>query len=315
MGKGFRVDKSEGPTVVYKSLDDYMQQPASRLPDLFDVLNCAEGCNIGTGAAEHINMFEINTMMDKQRQAIIQDNKRHLLDELFEHFDETLRLEDYLRHYRATPVRPIPVTDSGIQKTYAALEKHDEASRRFDCGACGCDTCHEMVIRITKGINIPDNCIDKTHKDVQRDHIEAKANLSSFEGILTDTAQIKGLTEDIADNIVNINEAFTAYNQMVVDIEKIAMQINLISLNASIEAARAGQAGKAFAVVAEEIRSLAGRSGESAKRTKAVSEKATSAITSVNEMVMSIKDNVSASFENISVVAENTRKFFKDDEL
>ena len=311
IGKSLRVDKSEGSGVVYKALDEYAHQSAANLPVLFDVLNCAEGCNMGTGCDNNENTFEVNTMMDKSRQAAIRENNVQHLDELFKHFDQRLRLEDFIRIYVPAPVTPIHVTQEAIDKAYQVLEKHDEVDRTFDCGACGCDTCHEMVVKIAKGINIPLNCVDKAHKDIQHEQTEAKANLSHFDEILTDTEQIKGLTEHIVSNISDITEAITAYNRMVTEIEKIAMQINIISLNASIEAARAGVHGRAFGVVAEEIRSLANSSDASAKQTQAVSEKANGAIETVNEMVMKISESVNASYENISFVAEKTKKLFE----
>ncbi|MCL2086074.1 MAG: methyl-accepting chemotaxis protein [Oscillospiraceae bacterium] len=310
IGKHFRIDKSEGPSLVYSALDEYAHKDDSKRPVIFDVLNCAEGCNLGTGCNNNgLDFFDFNTMMDDSRKLIHNRNRAQFvnLDKIFSDFDRNLKSDNFIRKYTPVNVNTINVTHQEIEEAFAALGKAEER-RDFNCGACGHDSCANMARKIAKGLDIPTNCREKAHSAAMEEHKSMRKNVESFHEMLNDIENIKGLTGNIVTNVGEITEVIASYNKLIEDIEKIAMSVNIISLNASIEAARAGEHGKAFGVVAEEIRKLAADSAESAERTKAASSKAGTAVSSIKGKVREISKNVNDTYERMSTISAQTRE-------
>ncbi|WP_324741202.1 methyl-accepting chemotaxis protein [Pseudomonas veronii] len=105
---------------------------------------------------------------------------------------------------------------------------------------------------------------------------QASSIASSGQSAVQDTIQAMGqLGENISaarDQIEILNEKTGSISRILEVISGISQQTNLLALNAAIEAARAGEAGRGFAVVADEVRNLAHRTQASAEQVQVMIE-------------------------------------------
>lgn len=87
-----------------------------------------------------------------------------------------------------------------------------------------------------------------------------------------------------------ISKSSSEISKIISTIENIAFQTNILALNASVEAARAGSSGKGFAVVADEVRNLAAKSDGAAKATKELIESSIATVREGGQVVSRVTD-------------------------
>ncbi len=201
------VITSEGTDSLYHDMETYSGLKEQEKPDLFDVLNCGDGCNGGPATGVHYERFAMNNIMHDVEQYARKVRRTNTtkkgVDQQFAEFDRTLNLEDYVRTYKHYTVDKAGISDREINNAFVLMGKHTEQERKFDCHSCGYRSCREMAIAIARGLNTPENCHEFMMKSIKEErHRVNEVN----EKVLTMNNELMRVFRDLFENIEAVKQ-------------------------------------------------------------------------------------------------------------
>ncbi|WP_427978202.1 methyl-accepting chemotaxis protein [Agarivorans sp.] len=190
--------------------------------------------------------------------------------------DEIATLVHWFNQFIGKMQRSIATTSETVKALQDVSSRLMETSQHT---ASSIDSQNQSVAEVSSAIEEMINSVHHIADFASQASSEASsANLSAQQGHQVVESTIKGIN-DLAEEVnstaraINQLETYTANVGVILDaIRGIADQTNLLALNAAIEAARAGEQGRGFAVVADEVRTLASRTQDSTQEIQQVLE-------------------------------------------
>ena len=135
----------------------------------------------------------------------------------------------------------------------------------------------------------------------------AHQNKSIIHTALDDIRSVSAAVGQTASCLHQLQDSSAAITKIVGVIESLAEQTNLLALNAAIEAARAGEAGRGFAVVADEVRKLADSTSRSTGEIETIVKSIGSQVQVAVADMQQVEDSVATSVHNINRAGESVQ--------
>ncbi len=264
-----------------------------------------------------------------------------------------LNLNDFICKYQSKNMAA-SLSEQQVESGFEEMKKDTLEKREIDCGACGYESCRQMAEAIALGLNRKENCMhyEKGALQEEQERMQEiaeqlkesqKQKQALYEEVIREFQQIRismgelaegnqasaedstriaeavggmsSFTEMLRDSMQQVVDAVQGYDVMNEDIIKISNQTGMLALNAGIEAARSGEAGRGFAVIANRVRDLSEQTKEAVATGKGQSAILVPAIQKLDQETVQFVENIERINERTSALAASSQQIAAQTEM